>query len=130
MMTPSQIEAGLGLPPLSLTVSTDSYGVATYAPPLSKEQAALVERASERGGFGVPPDSVTRRQLRRWLIKHGIALDTVRAMLSALPESDRSLAFIDFDDASTYESANPLVQRLAAQLGLEVAAVFLEAEQE
>ena len=129
-MTPSQIETALGLPPLSLTVSTSHDGVVTYSPPLTDEQATMVKRAVERGGFGVPPDFITRRQLRRWLIKHGIAIDTVRARLSSLPEPDRSLALVDFDDAATYESANPIVLMLAAQLGLEVSAVFSEAEQE
>lgn len=128
--TASEIETALGLAPMSLTASTDSNGATTFTPPLTAAQLALVIRAEARGGFGIAPESVTRRQLRRWLVKHGVALDSVRAILSALPEPDRSLALIDFDDAATYEATNPLVQMLAAQLGLDVSAVFLEAEQE
>lgn len=47
----------------------------------------------------------------------------------ALPEPDRSLALIDFD-AATYEQNNPLLQSLAAQMGISVADAFLGASKE
>ena len=75
------------------------------------------------------PQSVTRRQMHRWLVKAGVSLDGIRAKLSALPEPDRSLALIDFD-AATYEQNNPLLQSLAAQMGLSVADAFLGASKE
>ena len=76
-----------------------------------------------------PPTSVTRRQMHRWLIKAGVSLDGIRAKLSAMPEPDRSLALIDFE-AATYEQTNPLLQSLAAQMGISVADAFLGASKE
>ena len=75
------------------------------------------------------PQSVTRRQMHRWLVKAGVSLDGIRAKLSALPEPDRSLALIDFD-AATYEQNSPLLQSLAAQMGISVAEAFLGASKE
>ena len=69
------------------------------------------------------PESVTRRQMHRWLVKNGIPIDGIRARFDAMPEPDRSLALIDFE-AATYEQTNPLLQSLAAQIGISVAQAF------
>ena len=75
------------------------------------------------------PESVTRRQMHRWLVKNGVSIDGIRTKLNKLPDPDRSLALIDFD-AATYEQGNPLLQSLAAQLGISVAEAFIGAAKE
>ena len=78
----------------------------------------------------VPP-SVTKRQLRRWCVKRGIALDSLRAELAKIPDNQtRDLALVDFDDASEYEITNPLVAQLAAKFGVSKETAFTEAAQE
>lgn len=76
------------------------------------------------------PQSVTRRQLRRWLVKHGIALDSIRSEFAKLSEPERSLALIDYDDAGSYEIDNPLVTMLAAKLKVDAKAAFRAASKE
>ena len=106
------------------------------AVPTEPELPAGKAHAFGRAGWQVidapepeAPQSVTRRQMHRWLIKAGVSLDGIRAKFSALPEPDRSLALIDFD-AATYEQNNPLLQSLAAQIGISVADAFLGASKE
>lgn len=117
----------------------------TYAntwPTLASVPAGVVTEAMSPAEFatwlaGQPPivqpepspESVTRRQMHRWLVKAGVSIDSIRAELNKLPEPDRSLALIDFE-AATYEQGNPLLQSLAAKLGLSVADAFRGAAKE
>jgi len=81
------------------------------------------------------PQSITRRQLRLWLVRHGIALEAVEAAIATLPQGQRTEAIIEWMDATQYERDNPLLVQLAgAVLGLQGAkldaaldAVFAEA---
>lgn len=78
----------------------------------------------------VPP-SVTKRQLRRWCVKRGIAIDSLRAELAKIPDKQtRELALIDFEDAGEYEITNPLVAQIAAKFGVSKETAFAEAAQE
>ena len=63
----------------------------------------------------VPP-AITRRQLRLWLVRHGISLSAVEAAIDKLPEPQRTEARIEWEDASVYERDNPLLVRLAGEV--------------
>jgi hypothetical protein len=66
-----------------------------------------------------PPPAITRRQLRLWLVRHGIPLSAVEAALDELPEPQRTEARIEWEDASVYEPSHPLLAALAGKvLGL------------
>src|SRR5690606_34120997 len=54
----------------------------------------------------LPP--ITRRQLRLTLVRNGIALDDVAAMIEAMPEGlAKEEARIEWDDASQFERLHP-----------------------
>ena len=63
-----------------------------------------------------PPAAVTRRQLRLWLVRNGITLAQVEALIDALPELQRTEARIEWQDATQYERGHPLLRQLAGQL--------------
>ena len=121
------------LPPVPLADDGKPRAVPTGEAPEIGENQQL---AYNRNGWvivaiePVVPQSVTRRQLRRWLVKSGVSLDAIRTSLEKLPEPQRSLALIDFNDATTYERNNPLVEMLAAQMGVDADAAFIAAAKE
>ena len=63
-----------------------------------------------------PPAAVTRRQLRLWLVRNGITLAQVEAVIDALPEPQRTEARIEWQDATQFERGHPLLRQLAGQL--------------
>ena len=65
-----------------------------------------------------PIPNITRRQLRLWLVRQGIALSDVEAAIEALPEPGRTEAQIEWADASTYERSNPLIESIGTTIGL------------
>jgi hypothetical protein len=72
----------------------------------------------------VVPSTITRRQLRLWLVRHGHTLAQVEALIDALPEPARMEAAIEWGDATHYERNHPLLRQLAqAVLGLDGAAL-------
>lgn len=60
----------------------------------------------------VVPSEVTRRQLFLWLNSIGITRPQVRGMITT------EAALIEFDEATTFARAHPLVSQLATALGL------------
>jgi DNA-binding transcriptional MerR regulator len=62
------------------------------------------------------PASITRRQMRLWLVRHGYTLAQVEALIDALPEPQRMEARIEWQDATQFERAHPLLRQLAGQL--------------
>lgn len=66
----------------------------------------------------LPVPEITKRQLRLWLVRNGVELANVEAALSAMPEPERTEALIEWNDASVYSLANPLVVRIGAVVGL------------
>ena len=68
-----------------------------------------------------PPTSVTPRQARLALLQIG-KLDAVSAALAAIPDpAQRTAAQIEWEYATVIERNSPLVQSLAAGLGLTAA---------
>jgi len=62
------------------------------------------------------PRTITRRQLRLWLVRHDVPLSAVEAAIGKLPEPQRTEARIEWEDASVYEIDNPLLARLAGEV--------------
>lgn len=69
----------------------------------------------------VPPvilKPLTRRQLRRGLLGLGIKSVDVEAKIAALPDDQREIALIDWQDASEYERSHWLVAALTSAFNL------------
>lgn len=104
---------------------------------LSEEQRQQTLQAWAQSQFDaqyalhVPPP-VTRRQLKRWLHSRGL-LEAVPQLIANIVDIDaRSLAQIDWEDASTFDADNPLVLSFAAALGMsrqQLHAAWIEAAQ-
>lgn len=66
------------------------------------------------------PPSMTARQLRLWLVRHGVALAAIEAAIAALDEPARTEARIEWEYATQFERTHPLLRGLAAAvLGLD-----------
>jgi hypothetical protein len=70
------------------------------------------------------PTSVTARQIRLWLVRHGVGLAAVDAAIDAIPDAQvREEARVEWDYAPYVERAHPMLVPLAAALGLDEAQV-------
>jgi hypothetical protein len=70
------------------------------------------------------PVNVSARQIRRWLVLHGISLAAVDAAIAAIPDQmQRDLVKVDWEWAPYVERAHPMLIPLAAALGLSESAV-------
>jgi hypothetical protein len=73
---------------------------------------------------GVVPPSVTARQIRLWLVRHGVGLAAVDAAIDAIPDAQvREECRVEWDYAPYVERAHPMLVPLAAALGLDEAQV-------
>lgn len=85
---------------------------------------------SQGAGFGEPEIEpaapvlvpITRRQLRLTLLAHGL-LDQVEPAIAALDEPERSVATIEWQDASEYRRDHPLIAQVGTALELDEAAI-------
>lgn len=77
------------------------------------------------------PESVTARQIRLWLVTHGVSLDAVAAVIQAIPDAaTRATVQIEWEYAPYIERGHPMLLPLAAALGMtseQVDAAFREA---
>ena len=73
MKTPSEIEALLGLPPLSLTVSTGTDGKPIFTPPLTRGQAEKLRRA-QNIAENPPTNDLERIEREGFLTAAGVRL--------------------------------------------------------
>jgi hypothetical protein len=77
------------------------------------------------------PESVSARQIRLWLVRHGISLAAVDAAIDAIPDQlQRDSVRVEWDYAPYVERAHPMLVPLAAALGLteqQVDRAFIEA---
>jgi len=82
------------------------------------------------GAFGPPPEAepllpvvpdISARQLRLWLLAQGVALVTIDDAIAALPEAEREPARVEWEYATVYQRAHPLIALLAPVAGLMTA---------
>ena len=114
---------------INTTTPADWMGKTHIAPPpfnpvnqgaFFREGAWVVETAVPRV---IVPASVTPRQARLALLQIG-KLDAVSAALAAIPDpARRTAAQIEWEYATVIERNSPLVQSLAAGLGLTAPAI-------
>lgn len=72
----------------------------------------------------VPLEPVTRRQLRLTLVRNGIAVSAVEALIAGLPDSlQKEEAQIEWADAQTFERNHPTLLLIASALDLAPARV-------
>lgn len=67
---------------------------------------------------------VTKRQLRLTLVRHGISLANIEALIASMPEGmQKDEARIEWEDAQTFERNHPTLLLIAQALDLTPAAV-------
>lgn len=95
---------------------------------LSGEDPGLGSVVSPRASV---PESITATQIRLWLFRKGISPDGVAAAIAGIAdESARGEAMIQWEYAPYIERSHPLVEAIAATLGMspsQVDEAFIEA---
>ena len=78
-----------------------------------------------------PPATVSARQIRLWLIQHGVSLSQVDAAIASIPDQlQRDSVQVEWEYAPYVERTHPMLIPLAAALGLtesQVDQAFIEA---
>lgn len=98
--------------------------IAVYANPQEgrTDPDPLPETDPEAQAFLNPPPPMpvlTARQLRLGLVLNGISLSSVEAAIDAIEDpTDREVARIEWEYATTFERSHPLVNQIGAALGL------------
>lgn len=70
------------------------------------------------------PEIVSARQIRIWLVRHGISLATVEAAIEAIPDAmTRDSVRVEWEYAPYVERSHAWLMPLAATLGLTEAQV-------
>lgn len=70
------------------------------------------------------PDQVSARQIRLWLVSHGIGLAAVEAAIDAIPDAmTRDSVRVEWEYAPYVERSHAMLVPLAAALGLSEAQV-------
>jgi len=65
------------------------------------------------------PSTVSARQIRLWLVRHGVSLAAVDAAIDAIPDAQaREECRVEWDFAPWVERSHPMLIPLAAGLGL------------
>lgn len=77
------------------------------------------------------PASVTARQIRLWLVAHGVSLQAVESAIDGIADQmQRDMVRVEWEYAPYVERSHPMLVPLAAALGLseaQVDAAFREA---
>jgi hypothetical protein len=70
------------------------------------------------------PESVTARQIRLWLVSHGVSMAAVEAAIDGIPDqTQRDMVRVEWEYAPYVERSHAMLIPLAAALGLDEAAV-------
>lgn len=79
------------------------------------------------------PASVSPRQLRIWLVTHGISMDAVSDAIAAIPDAtQRQISQIEWEFSDRYERNHNMLNAIARSMGLteeQVDQAFREASQ-
>lgn len=70
------------------------------------------------------PRSVSARQIRLWLVSHGVSLAAVESAIDGIPDQQqRDMVRVEWEYAPYVERSHPMLVPLAAALGLSEAQV-------
>lgn len=70
------------------------------------------------------PATISPRQIRIWLITHGISLAVVEQAIASIPdETQRQIVQVEWEYAPYVERAHPWLEALGAALGMDSAAI-------
>ena len=90
------------------------------------QAAAEIDRARQ-------PQTVSARQIRLWLVSHGVSLAAVEQAIDGIADqAQRDMVRVEWEYAPYIERRHPMLIPLAAALGLNeeaVDAAFVEAAQ-
>lgn len=76
----------------------------------------------------VPPDAISARQVRLWLVRQGIPISDVTDALDAIEDTQaRQEAQIEWEYSPYIERSHPMVQAIATSLSIDIDAAFAEA---
>lgn len=79
----------------------------------------LPDSADDLPELPVVPASVTARQIRLWLVRHGVSLSGIDAALDAIPDAQqRAEAKVEWEFAPYVERNHPMLVAIAGTLGL------------
>lgn len=97
-----------------------------------RDEAGTVIGKNQSADLTLPvPESISARQIRLWLVRHGISLASVDAVIATIPDQiQRDSVRVEWDYAPYVERSHPMLVPLAAALGLteqQVDQVFVEA---
>lgn len=73
------------------------------------------------------PTIISRRQLKLALVLSGFNLSIIEGAINGLPEPNRSIALISWNDAITFDRTDGLLQSLSASLEIDLNTLFIEA---
>lgn len=95
------------------------------------EQAFLAACTAAGVSPQLPTNSVSARQVRLWLIQHGISLATVDAAIGAIADpATRESVRVEWEYAPYIERSHPMLVPLGSAIGLtqdQIDAAFVEA---
>jgi hypothetical protein len=98
-----------------------------------RDEAGNVVGMNQQAVDDSVPASVSARQIRLWLVAHGVSLAAVEAAIDAIPDAlQRDSVRVEWEYAPYVERSHPMLVPLAAALGLTEAQVdqaFIEASQ-
>jgi hypothetical protein len=67
----------------------------------------------------IVPDTISARQIRLWLIQHGVSLSQVNAAIDSIPDQlQRDSVQVEWEYAPYVERSHPMLIPLAMSLGL------------
>jgi hypothetical protein len=93
---------------------------------IDQSAAAAIDKARQ-------PQTVSARQIRLWLVGHGVSLHAVEQAIDGIADqTQRDMVRVEWEYAPYIERRHPMLVPLAAALGLDEAAVdaaFVEAAQ-
>ena len=97
-----------------------------------RDENGTVIGVNQSADFTPPvPERVSARQIRLWLVRHGVSLAAVDAAIDAIPDQlQRDSVRVEWDYAPYVERSHPMLIPLAAALGLteqQVDQAFIEA---
>jgi hypothetical protein len=97
-----------------------------------RDETGVIVGTNQSETFLSPvPESVSARQIRLWLVRHGISLSQVDLAIDAIPDQlQRDSVRVEWDYAPYVERSHPMLIPLASALGLteqQVDTAFIEA---